>query len=333
MVFPYLFQENFESGVLPGAFDSETDTQGKLTSAHYTRLGSSTVREVPVRGAYAAHIDLSPGTADAYLQEALAIAAAATRWVRFYVYAQDLVLAASDRFTIFSLLSGGTTQEVVVDIRNNAGQLEILSAETGAAATVRASPLSERAYHVVELAVTIDSGVGNDGTITFFLDGFQVGTAITALDQAAIDTLRFGVTGQDAGTTAGHLLLDELVIDDTRVFPFDGRYTLPRHLTLSSHVCVGSGMLEDVYLLDAGGSDARLELYDTDRADLSAHLIMPAIILTSGYRFGQSHMTHIGTFQRGCYAVLSGTNPQAWVSLRHGAVSAGGVRDVARRRH
>lgn len=331
MPFPYLFGANFEGGVI-APFTVETDTQSKLSVDHYTRLGSSPVREVPVRGAYAMHIDLAPGTADAFLTGTVAVAAAETAWVRFYIYAQDLVTAPGDLFLIFTLDSAGPVTEAVVGVRNTAGQLEIFAAETGSGPFI-VSPLSQREWHTVELAVTIDSGVGDDGTVTFYLDGFQVGAPFTGLDQAAITQLRTGVISQDAGTTSGHLLFDEYVIDDTRVFPFDGRFHLPRHLTLSSHVCVGSGMLEDVYLLDSGASDAELRLYDTDRADLSTHLIMPILTLTSGYRFGKSHMTHIGTFQRGCYAVLAGTDPQAWVSLRHGAVSAGGVRDVARRRH
>lgn len=327
---PYLAQENFEQGTL-GTFDSETDTQSKLTIRHYRELPATPVREMPYRGAYVAHIDLSLGTADAYFEEALVVAGAATRYVRFYLYVQDLVMAANDRFTVFQLQSAGPISEAVVDIRNTGGVIELLLAETGAAATVRATQLRQNQWHAVELRALIDSGAGNDGVLEFFVDGRPVGTTITALDQEAIAQLRWGAMGIDATTTAGHLLLDELVVDDMRIYPLDGRYPTTRHLTQTAHVAVGPGMIEDVYLLDAGSADARMELYDSDNADPSAGLILAPFTLTSGYRQDEK-FTSVGTFARGVYAVLSGTNPQGFITLKHGVMSVGGVRDVATRR-
>lgn len=324
---PYTFQSNWEDGTL-SPWDSETDTESKLNILHYTQLFASPVREMPWRGAYAPHIDLSLGTADAYFEEAVAVVANAVRFVRFYFYAQGLTMAASDRFTLFTLQSAGPVSEVVIDIRNNAGVIEILAAETGAAATVRAAQLIQNQWHAVELRADIDAGGGNDGTIDFYLDGRQVSTQLGSLDQADIAQMRLGAMGIDAGTTAGHLLFDEFVFDDARVYPFDGRYSLPRELTQTTHVAVGPGQVEDVYLRDGGSADAILTLYDTDIADISAGLVISPLDYTSGYRFGDPWLSG-GTFKRGCYAVLSGTNPRAFIGLRHAAQSKAGVENVA----
>jgi hypothetical protein len=324
---PYEFQSNWEDGTL-SPWSTETDTESKLNIRHYTQLYASPVREMPWRGAFAPHIDLSLGTADAYFEVAQTIAAAAVRYVRFYLYAQGLTMAASDRFTIFTLQSAGPVSEVVIDIRNNAGVIEILAAETGAAATVRAAELIQNQWHAVELRADIDAGGGNDGTLDFYLDGRQVSTQITTLDQAAITQMRLGAIGIDAGTTAGHLLFDEFVLDDARIYPFDGRYSIPRELTQSSHVVVGPGQVEDVFLRDGGSADCTLTLYDTDIADLSAGLVITPLDFTAGYRFGDPWLSG-GTFKRGCYAVLAGTNPRAFIGLRNGAQSKSGVENVA----
>jgi len=335
MVFPYLGASNWELGTaLDGFWDSEVDTNAKLNVRHYTELFASPVREVPFRGAYCPQINLALGTADAYLEEAITIGLAARRFVRFYVYVQGLTMAASDRFTLFQFQSAGPTSEVVVDVRNNAGNLEILAAETGAAGApnIRNADLVQGQWHCVELDVTIDAGVGNDGIIRLFLDGQQVGTDLGGLDQAAITQMRLGTMGIDAGTTAGHVLFDEFVVDDgtTRIGTLD-RYEVTRLMTQSGHIFLGQGQIEEAYVYDGDSADSTLELYDTDTADTLQPLILPRLRLTSADRIGDKWLS-MGTFKRGCYASLGGTNTRAWITARIANHSVAAIQLHAARR-
>ena len=339
MTFPYLYHENFELGTL-GFFDSEVDTNSKLSIAHYSTLAGHGARlEVPFQGAYATWVNLSLGTADAYLQEdaGFDMATPQTNHIAIYFYARDLVMAASDRFTILTLQSAGPTDELVLDIRNNAGVIEVLMAETNASATVRAAQLIQNQWHCLEISpITIDTGVGNDGTATFFLDGYQVGAALGSLDQVAIIQGRLGAMNIDAGTTAGHLLFDRVIVDDTRIFPVRTRFGSKQMLTRSGHVFVGPGQLQEVTLMAGAATDNALICYDTDEADVDdpSNIIVPELRNAQGASdtvvytvpWGQ------GWFQRGCYVALSGTNPRALVMAKRATQGIPAIKNSARQR-
>lgn len=324
-MFPFVAHMNFEAGTT-GEFDSEVDTQSKLNIRHWAYLARHGARlELPYHGAYAMHIDLSGGTAAAYLQEddLFDLTADQTLHIRFYVYAKGLVMATSDRFNIFALESAADTNEVAVGIINNAGEIQLICSETGATAVgagSRQAYLEQGVWHCVELAVNIDAGGGNDGTVDFYVDGYQVGAQITGLDQAAIVHARLGVTGIDAGTTAGHLLFDSLVADDTRVFPVRHRFGEQQMAFKSGHLFLGRGELEQVTLMAGAATDNALILYDTDEANTSdpSNIIVPELRNAQGasdtvvYRVPKGQ----GWFERGCYASMSGTNPRALVMAR-----------------
>ena len=253
MTWPYLLEECFEDGTSARFDGTGSNGNSKLNVRHYSWLASRLQYPdaVPYRGAYALHCDLSLGTADAYIQSdtQLDLAASDPVSIRFYFQAtRNLTMAASDRFSIFQLQSAGPVSEASIDIRNNAGVYQILASETGAAATVRATDLILDVWHCVEIAVLVDSG-GGDGTVTFYLDGYPIGAAIGTLTQAAVAQARLGALNIDAGTTAGHLLFDQFVGDDTRVFPLGQRYPHAMTLTQSGHVGVGRTH-PDLYLHD-----------------------------------------------------------------------------------
>lgn len=319
---PYNFQENFELGTL-GAWDSETDTQPKLNYRHYTTLVGKPPYEPPYRGAYCVEIDVSVGTTTAFLEEVIAVAASTAGYIRFYLYVSDLVMATSDVFNILIVQSVGPADELLVRLINTAGTI-LLSAGDGT--TFRTVALVQNRWHAIELAFNTGSGV--NATMDFFVNNVQIGAQITSITMAAVTQIRLGAMGLDAGTTAGRLLLDEFVMDGARIYPLDGRFPTTRYLTQTSHIILGPGQLEDVYLLDGGSSDTTLSLYDTDSADLSAGLIVPTLQLTSGYRSGDPYLS-TATFKRGVYAVLGGTDPQAWITPRHAACSIAGVKQVA----
>lgn len=337
-MFPYVAHMNFEAGGV-AEFDSETDTESKLNVRHWSWLAGHGARlELPYHGAYAMHIDLSAGTAAAYLQEndLFDLSADATLHIRFYFYAKGLTMATSDRFNIFALESAADTNEVAVGVINNAGEIQLICSETGATAVgagSRQTYLEQGVWHCVELSVNIDAGGGNDGTIDFFVDGQQVGAQITALDQGAIVHARFGVTGIDAGTTAGHLLFDSLVADDTRVFPMRSRFGEQQMAMKSGHLFLGRGELEQVTLMAGAATDNALILYDTDEANTNdaSNIIVPELRNAQGASDTVTYNVPKGQgwFERGCYAALSGTNPRALVMARRATQGIPALRTFA----
>lgn len=311
MAFPFVFEDDFESGDLTGWDTAETDTDGKASVKHFTRLAG--YRLHPYRGAYGYHIDLTGGTNDAFAQENtdFDMALDAVNFLGFAFYASRLTMAASDRFTIARFRSGGATDEAVVCIRNNAGTIEVLASETGASATVRATHLVQDKWHWAELRLSLDDGVSNDGTIDFYLDGVQVGAQITALDQAAITDFSLGAIGLDAGTTAGHLVFGPVVFDNTdRVFPPPSRFPQQRIFTKSGHAFVGPGAIADAALLSTTAGES-MTLWDTDVANSDDEWNKVREIAIGG----QTSTDGPIWFERGCYVQLAGTAPRGQVTL------------------
>lgn len=337
MAFPFVAEKTFAAGDV-SEWDSEVDTESKLTVRHYRDLLlHGGVREAPFRGAYCAHIDLSLGTADAYLQETenFDIALDGTLSLGFYLWVSGLVMAASDRFTILTLQSTGPVDEIVVDIRNNAGDIQVLASETNAAATVRACSLVPNQWHHIALDIVLDDGATNDGTIDFYVDGRQVGAQITALDQAAIVQGRWGAMNIDAGTTAGQVLLDKLTIDDARLYPTGTRFDHQRLMTASGLAFRGKGRISSASLM-AGGTDCSMILYDTDEANTldASNIIIPEI---SNEYLKQTITREVpwykGTFERGCYVALSGSEPRAFIEAVDSVdMTIGGLRSYAQQR-
>lgn len=338
MAFPFLFEESFEAGTL-GGFNSEVDTNSKLDFPHYSVLATHPLLDVPFRGAYCMRIDLSGGTADAYVEEleGFDAALAATIAVRFYLWVSThLTMAASDRFSILRLQSAGPVEEIHVDIRNNAGAIEILMAtEPSGAETLRASPLTLGVWHSVELLLLVDSGVGNDGTAQFFVDGAQVGATVTGLDQAAFSQARLGTIGIDAATTAGILLFDSLVVDNARVFPVRQRFPQTTLMTATGHVALGPGRLSGVNLVAGGAADNIVTVYDTDEANTAdAGNVVGQVSNGVANETEETLLTSQdgGYFTRGCYVVLTGTNPRALVTFRERFQTPGFLRSYGLRR-
>ena len=221
MAHPYLSEKNFNAGT-NAEWDSETDTESKLNVYDYKYLARNYPGVMPYRGAYAPVINLSLGAADAMLAETgdFDTALSGTIHVKFYVYfVNDFTMANADRFTIFALDSAGPVNEVVVDVRyTTAAGYQILASETSASATVRAATLEFGKWHCVELACAISSGAA-DGTVDFYLDGYQVSTQLGSLTQAAISQARYGAFNIDATTTTGTVLLGPIWADNARMYP------------------------------------------------------------------------------------------------------------------
>ena len=339
MAFPYISEYNVEQGD-KGHFDSESDSTGRLDFAHYSTLAQTPGLAMPWRGAYAMRVNLATSTTDAYLQEDTSwdLAADGTIYFRFMLWiSSDLVMANNDQFYVLKLQSTGPVDEVVAGlVYTTAAGLKFGVGETGITSSL---PVEKGKWNCIEVTANIDAGAGNDGTIDYWVNGVA-GTQVASLDQAAIIQGRFGVMGQDAGTTAGTLLFDALVADDARIYGsynYNERFSENIYLTASSHVFVGHGVLENVQLI-TGGTDNVLEVFDTDTANVldvgkrKVHLLTS----TSGEVVDPAGMPI--TITRGCYVKLSGTQgangPFALVKVGRavGWGSDGAIRNYGNRR-
>lgn len=308
MAFPFLSEYNVEQGD-KGHFDSESDSANRLDFAHYSQLAQVPGLAMPWRGAYCVRVNLATSTTDAYLQEDTSwdLSASGSLYMRFMLWASpDLVMANNDQFNVLVLQSAGPVSEVVAGIiYTTAAGFKFGVGETAITSSL---PLQLNKWNCIELKVVIDSGVGNDGTIDFWVNG-TAGTQVASLDQAAITQGLFGVIGQDAGTTAGNILLDALIADDARIYGsynYNERFSENIYLQASSHVWVGHGVLENVQLI-TGGTDNQLEVFDTDTAntvDVSKRKVHLQTA-TSGEVVDPAGMPVVLT--RGCYVKLSGT--------------------------
>lgn len=341
MAFPFLLEAKFAAGQETEFTASGSDSESRLDVLHYETM----VRRynyknlVPFREAYSAHVTLinDGSPADAYLAEdtAATVGANGDIAVRFYLYVtSNLTMAASDRFTIFAFRAAGQ-EEAVIDIRNNSGTIEILASETNAGATVRAASLILDEWHCVEMVCNVDAGGGNDGTIAFYLDGYQIGSTITSLNQDTFATCRLGAMNQDAGTTAGEIFFNEFVLDDVRVYPLRDVNSHTVLLTKSGHVALGPGQVAHYALLSGGAADNTLELFDTDQANTLQQqtTIAPQLAnVNAGETVHSGNQVYSAYFQRGCYVELAGTNPRAMITLCHANLSPANKRDYALRR-
>lgn len=314
MAFPFLTEAGFEDGTR-GHFDVETDTQSKLSFMHFSDMAGIPNMPAPWQGAFAMVVDLQPGTADAFVTESASWATAASGVIhhRFMFYASsDLVMANTNEFAIFQLRSAGAVVEAQISVNFTTANGFRLGVGEGAA--TQFLPLTLGKWHCVELQTTVDSGVGNDGTLIMRLDG-AAATTVTALDQAAIADGVVGVVGQDAGTTRGRLVFDSIIADDARIFPPTIRWPESVILTASGHVFVGRGEIAQFYLLSGGATDNVATIYDTDMGNTNdATRIVAELKNTANAQTVASAFTPFKV-QRGCYVSLTGTNPRALVQV------------------
>lgn len=314
MAFPWLAEEGFELGTR-GDFDAETDTGSRLDFAHYSTLAGIPGLPAPYRGAYCMRVDLGPSTADAYVQETgdYDTSASGSIWGRFQLYvSNNIVMANNDEFAIMQLWSGTNTVEasIVLNYTTTSGLRIGIGESTGS----QFLGLTTGTWHTIEWRAVIDAGGANDGTIDLWVDG-GVATQVTGLDQAAITSAVFGVIGQDAGTTRGMLLFDDIMADDLQIYFGAPRFPQVVHLTDSGHVFVGQGEVEDLTVIDNGSGNSQADIYDTDRGDINdvSKLVASARSTTASERNNAANMPI--TVQRGCYVSLTGTSTRALVKI------------------
>lgn len=331
MALPYIFSASFDTGD-NSEWDSEADTGSLLDFPHYTTLARLDGAPAPYRGAYCMRVQ--PGdTNDHTLTEGdIDISAGGTAWTRFALYiSSNFAATADDIFNIFELQQAGGTVETAISLQITAATnlVEIGIGETEA--STFNSTLEKGVWHQIELSSTVDAGTTNNGTSTLYVNGNAIQT-VSSLDQGAVGQGVLGTQGTLATTSTGYLLFDEFAFDDTRI-GITHRFATHRIITTSSFLFMGSGQIGNVKIIDGGGGDATLQLYDADVYNAS---------LTPRW-YGQTATANVDVdaadvpidFSRGCLAILAGTTPAAQFYIQKAKAwgSDGAIRTYAMKRH
>jgi hypothetical protein len=308
MAFPFIVHENFESGTL-GGFDSETDTGSLLDFPHYSVVATDPNSLMPYRGAYVLRNKLGDTNDHTLTEGSIDIADEGTAYFKWQMgLSKDFSFTADDTFNVFELQQAGGTVESSVGFRvTNSSQLIEIGVGDGTAPTSFVQWPAKGKWVTVELAAKISTTAA--GTLTLYLDGAQV-VALTGLTNAA--AVGQGVLGSQLtlSTTLGAIYYDDFIMDDARIYPYRERFPHSYHALKSGHVFVGPGYIEGAALWEVATGDETLSLYDTDTANTND--ANPVVELDS------TAQTSVGGplyFERGCYAVLGGTNPRGIVYM------------------
>jgi hypothetical protein len=318
MAFPFTFEETFDDGTL-GAFNSQQNS-GTSILDFPTYIELSRQGLTPWRGSHCVRLQLN-GTATSYLSETddFVVTAGNGLFVWFTCcITESLSLAASDVIELFVLRSA-SANEVTFGVRNNAGQYELYIGETGATRTL-AITRSNKKWYQIEIDMTLDSGGGNDGTIDWYVDGYQVGAQIDSLDQAAIAAAWYGISETDAPTAAatGTILLGPIIADDARIYPKQRFFEETTWVTRDIHAFIGPCTLDSASLTSTDVNGV-LTVYDTDNytndaADLNNR--EPVIYIRNVTANDQSPGFNTPVeFHHGIYCQMTGGNPQAFISI------------------
>ncbi|MES0339861.1 MAG: hypothetical protein ABUK15_07380 [Anaerolineales bacterium] len=331
MSLPYIFSSSFDTGD-NSEWDSESDTGTLLDFVHYTTLGGIPGAPAPYRGAYCMRIQPGDTNDHTLLEGDLNIADTATAWTRFPFYVSDTFAAtADDVFNIFEWQQAGGTVEAVISLQITAATDEVgIGIKDGTEATAFV-PLSKGKWHVIEAKFTVDVTPGTGTVLELYLDGQLVASDSGANQAAAIGLGVLGTQNTLATTNAGYLLFDEFAFDDTRM-SITHRFAEHRIITASSFLFVGSGRIGNVKLIDTGGGDVVLKLYDVDEYSASSEPRWYGHTITADVDVDAADVPI--EFTRGCLAVLSGTLPAAQfqISRATGWGSDGAIKTHASKR-
>lgn len=308
MAFPFILHSNFEAGT-NAEWTSESDTGSLLDFPHYSVIAPDSNALMPYHGAYVARNLLGDTNDHTLTSTSIVCADGSTVYVRWYMgLSKDFRFTADDTFNIFEFQQAGGTVEASVGFRvTNSSQLIEIGIGDGTAPTSFAQWPGRNKWVCVEVLFTC-STVGA-GVVTLFLDGVQVVTLTGQTHAAAIGK---GVLGsQDTlATTLGAIYYDDFICDDGRIYPDRERFAPSVYVLKTGHVFVGPGYIDGAALLTLAATNESLTLYDTDTGTTSDAAPVAELLATA-----QTSVSGPLYFQRGCYAVVGGTNPRSLVFI------------------
>jgi hypothetical protein len=275
MAFPYTFSETFKTGTR-GNFDSETDTERRLNF----------VKGAAHLGAYGMVVDLSKGSADAYLQDVgYATGANSTNYTRFMLKLEDVTFGADgDEVRILSLIATATEEAQLWLVNRLPDGIALEARDPDQSFGRSWLKLPQNEWVCVELQWHVDNAGANDGRFALLIDGNRA--AVAKMDQGAFTIGRIGAMSQ-TGDIEGKLYFDQIIVDNDRLNPC---YETPnKTLTASGWACLGPCTIEQVRLIDGGSNDAVAEIYDTDELAYSEEDIVAWLaVTTASPKFVQS---------------------------------------------
>lgn len=307
MAHPWIFESNFEAGS-NAEWDSEADTGSRLDFPHYSALAKIPGMPAPYRGAYCMRIQMGDTNDHTLIEGDIDIADTVTRWSSFMLHiGSDVDATADDTWNIYEVQGTANAVENAVGFRYTAAT-DLLEIGVGQTAPTAFAAINKGRWYHIELKTVVQTG--GTGTGTLYVDGRQVAEVDTLTNTAVLR----GVLGTQntLSTTTGTLLFKDFKFDDAQVYPPNQRFPDTVRLTKSAHVFVGPGAVDSATLLSSTGT---MDVYDTDVANTNDASAKRIQLDTSGNFVSHDSTVH---FLRGCYVVLSGTNPVGEIRLHRG---------------
>ena len=193
-------------------FDSTVEDSGDLSVAAAAALGGST---------FGISCLLDDDT-DIYGVLNRSMPGSGTFRIRVYVDPNGLTMTDTDEFYIARFWKNGTGNALMINVNQQSGSyyLNARAYEDDDNTIAREVIITDAPHYIEALVTRASSATADDGVLQVFVDGVQVGTTFSALDNydrwAAIDEFRFGAGQIDAGTggVGETFYLDEIVARD-----------------------------------------------------------------------------------------------------------------------
>ena len=322
MAFPFIFHENFEAGT-KGGFDTETDEDGRLDFPDH----NDGLEIPPWRGGYVMRADLNRGFAKpAYVGQNTVLntmTTGDTRFIRFMLrVSSDFRMPPGNSMQIFSVFKGPIVVPPLIPAPTD---LEFGIGITRTEAHINSSRMSIYAPDYSEFIDGLNFPVGRwfSVQITIFHSTnvsrvyLHVGDntlQVMRLDFAPFTGFYMGALAQ-APDVRGTLYFDDIIIDEEKLE--DPNYIDPANLSgetlvffKTSYAFVGPGVIRGATLI-SGGSTSTALFYDAERLPLAHHDIKGGLKCSSAE--SKDSLIDGIEFKRGCYIVMTGTNPQVIV--------------------
>ena len=316
MAFPWLHHSTWDDGVTTTAWsESETDSSNIMDAPHYQELSRGGF--APWQGAHCLRMVLN-GTAVSILQENSNFDLALNNNIHFWLpvlVGADVVLSDGDAITLLLMRSAAPANQITFGLERSGSDYQFFLGQTGSTRT-HIITRSNSQWHQIEISAFVQNG-GN-GTLDLFVDGGQIGAQITGITNIAIADGRVGAIIGTAANNAGTILIGGLIADDLRIYKRERFPSETVWITQDQNAWVGPCTL-DAASVSGTSTNAVMTILDTD------------IFTSTGTSFSREPVVYVRNvtandqspgfntpvvFKKGAYVQLTGTNPQAWVSIK-----------------
>ena len=333
MAFPFISESGFESGgtltVAPDHWDALSPSPfTRATFAHYSEMAAIPGLPAPWRGAFAFVTNLATNTTDHYVREDTAwdVAFTTRQFFRFNLFVSaDTVMANNDEFFLLQIRSAAAVESCVVLNFTTANGFRIGFGQAGGTNFVG---FSLGAWHSIELNFLCSTAVTANGTVDLTVDGGP-GTQITGITNLAVTEGRVGVLSQDAGTTKGFVVIDDVMSDDLTMPVPSIRWPRSVLMTTTGHAFVGPGCIQWARLMSGAATDNVLSIFDSDVGSTDASKLVLELKNTANNQLIDGSVAGEIRVERGCFVTLAGTNPRGLIDIEPDCAfgSDGSVRD------